>query len=91
MHSDSSNDNAAMAHRTDPHGQAAILLVESLLHGLIARQVITVADAVEIVDIAAEVKTDVAGDMGDSPGNLQKSLALLTAISSSLTRDVSDG
>ena len=65
-----------------------MLLVESLIHGLIARDVIDVADAVEIVDVAAEVKTDMAGDRGDSPANLRKSLGLLQAISLSLSHDV---
>lgn len=65
-----------------------MLLVESLIHGLIARNVIAVTDAVEIVDIAVEVKTDIAGDLGDSPANLRKSLGLLQAISTSLSRDL---
>lgn len=43
------------AHDADAHGQAALLLVESLVHGLIARSVISVTEAVEIVDVAAEV------------------------------------
>jgi hypothetical protein len=90
MSSDTSNDNAHIdtAHGPDAHGHAAMLLVESLIHGLIARKVIAVADAVEIVDIAVEVKTDIAGDLGDSPANLRKSLGLLQAISASLSRDI---
>lgn len=88
MPSDTSNDNTRAAHGPDAHGQAAMLLVESLVHGLIARQVITVADAVEIVDTAAEVKADIGGDLGDSPANQRKSLGLLTAISNSLQRDL---
>ncbi len=68
-----------------------MLLVESLIHGLIARNVIAVTDAVEIVDIAVEVKTDIAGDLGDSPANLRKSLGLLQAISTSLSRDLPNG
>lgn len=87
MGSPVTNDNAAAVHGPDAHGQAALLLVESLIHGLLERRLITVADAVEIVDVATEVKLDVAGDLGDSPANLRKSLALLAAISSSLVRD----
>lgn len=84
------NDNADAdaVHGPDAHGQAAMLLVESLIHGLIGRYVITVAEAVEVVDIAAEVKADIAGDLGDSPANLRKSLGLLKAISVSLSRDI---
>lgn len=84
------NDNmdADAVHGPDAHGQAAMLLVESLIHSLIAGGVITVAAAVEIVDDATEVKTDIAGDLGDSPANLRKSLGLLKAISVSLSRDI---
>ncbi len=71
----------------DAHGQAAMLLVESLIHGLIARRIITVANAVEIVDIAAEVKVEKADELGDSPANLRESLKLLEAISLSLDHD----
>lgn len=50
-----SEDMARIASLPEPdaHGQAEMLLVESLIHGLIARSVISVADAVEIVEIAA--------------------------------------
>lgn len=93
MPSDSSNDNADRhaSHGPDAHGEAAMLLVESLVHGLIARDVISVADAVEIVDVAAEVKADVGRELGDSPTDLRRSLSLLNAISSSLRRDVPIG
>lgn len=55
---------------------------------LIARDVITVADAVEAVDVAAEVKADIGGDLGDPPANLRKSPGLLEAISVSVSRDI---
>lgn len=91
--SEISNDNMnpAPIDGPDAHGQAALLLVESLVHGLIARQVITYADAVEIVDVAAEVRSDIAGDLGEAPADLVKSVSLLNAISSSLRWDVSSG
>ena len=90
MSSETLNDNANVdaSHGADAHGQAAMLLVESLIHGLIARDVIAVVDAVEIVDVAAQVKADIGGDLGDSPANLRKSLGLLQAISVSLSRDI---
>ena len=75
----------------EPYGQAALLLVESLIHGLIARSAITVAQAVEIVEIAAEVKRDIAEDIGERPGTLQQSLHLLNAISDSLKHDLPPG
>lgn len=83
------NDNAdARAHGPDAHGQAAMLLVESLIHGLIALGTITLADAVEVVDTATEVKADIADDLGDSPANVRKSIDLLNAIRTSLSRDL---
>ena len=88
-----SNDNDALSVRPaskepDAHGQAAMLLVESLIHGLIAHSVLTAADGVEIVTIAAEVKSDIGAELGDSPATLQKSLDLLHAINASLSHDV---
>lgn len=86
-----SNDNAVVPTTTrepDAHGQAAMLLVESLIHGLIASKVIGVADAVEIVEVATEVKEEIGADLGDTPATLRKSIDLLRAISSSLKTDI---
>jgi hypothetical protein len=89
---ENSNDNdrlsaARGAPAPDAHGQAAMFLVESLIHALIARSVISVEDAIEIVDAAAEVRIDSAAELGDTPAALEKSLALLSAISTSLSYD----
>ena len=88
------NDNhsplASKAHGPDAHGQAAMLLTESMLHGLIARKVISVAEAVDIVEVAAEVKEEVAADMGDTPSTMRQSLALLGSIRLSLKNDLPD-
>lgn len=86
------NDNhpaggAATRREPDAHGQAAMLLVESLIHGLIARSVISVEEAVEIVEMAAEVKAEVAAELGDSAATLHRSLGLLESISLSLKGD----
>lgn len=90
MDSTSNDNDDAPLHGPDAHGQAAMLLVESLIHGLIARSVISVEDAIEIVEVAADVKQEVAGELGDSPATLRKSLGLITAISASLTNDLGD-
>lgn len=71
-----------------PYGQAALLLVESLIHGLVARSVLTPADALEIVEVAAEVKTEIGIDMGDTPAAMRKSLALLETMAQSLRHDL---
>ena len=94
MVDETSNDNdveRASLRCADPHGQAAMLLIESLIHGLVARSVISVEDAVEIVDVAAEVDQQVGIELGDSPAHLRRSLTLLGTISSSLKSDTADG
>lgn len=93
--SENSNDNhpavaATPRREPDAHGQAAILLVESLIHGLIARELISVEEAIEIVDTAAEVKLEVAAELGDSPRTMRHSLALLESISRSLKGEAAD-
>ena len=91
MTEQTSNDNdvgRVDAREPDPHGQAAILLVESLMHGLIVRSIISVEDAIEIVGVATEVKEEIAEDMGDSPATMERSLTILKAISTSLANDV---
>lgn len=88
---DESNDNIPISANEfrgpDAHGQAAMLLVESLIHGLIEGKVLSVDKAIEIVDVAAEVKTEIAAELGDSPATLRASLTLLRAISRSLEHD----
>lgn len=89
MTSDISNDNTkphAGSALASAHGQAAILLVESLIHGLIARQVISVVDAIEIVDVAADVNADLAAEVTE----LRASMNILDAISKSLGHDAPD-
>ena len=91
LNDNDSADPAAEPQSPDAHGQAAMLLAESMLHGLIARKVISVADAVEIVEVAAEVKKEVAADLGDTPATMRKSLALLASIRLSLRNDLPAG
>jgi hypothetical protein len=72
----------------DAHGQAAMLLVESLIHGLITNSVISVTDAVEIVRTAADVQQEIANDCKDAPASMEKSLTILGAICTSLSNDL---
>lgn len=88
---DSINDNEAertAATGPDAHGQAALLLVESLIHVLIARRVLCVSEAIEVVEVAGDVKREIAADLGDSPATLRRSLALLEGIARSLGNDL---
>ena len=72
----------------DAYGQAAMLLIESLIHNLIERAVISAEDAIGIVTTAVEVKREVADSWGDTAEVLAKSLTLLDAIRMSLERDL---
>jgi hypothetical protein len=88
-----SNDNepvrpVARFEEPDAHGQAAMLLIESLIHGLIARSVIQVEDAIDVVTVAIDVKMEIAADRGDTQDTIDKPLGLLLAIRESLGTDV---
>lgn len=81
-----SNDNerAHLPH-SQAHGQAAVLLVESLIHGLIARSVLSVEDGLEIVGVASEV----ANDLADEPHTPARGApAILASINASLSNDI---
>lgn len=68
----------------DADGHAALLLVESLIHNLVARSVISVEDAVETVDVAYDVKEIAGIELGHSRANIEKSLRTLAAIRDTL-------
>jgi hypothetical protein len=42
------------------HGRAALLLVESLIHTLVDKGVITRGEAIDVIDIAGEVEAELA-------------------------------
>jgi hypothetical protein len=71
----------------DAHGQAALLLTESLIHALVDNATLTAAEAVDVVTIAAEVKVEVATASGESQGRMRESLALLSKIMNSFAAD----
>lgn len=71
----------------DAHGQAALLLTESLLHMLVERNVLTNTEAVEVVQTSAEVKVEVATAAGESSKRMHESLTLLNKMQSSFESD----
>lgn len=71
----------------DAYGQAALLLTESLLHALVGNATLTNAQAVEVVNIAAEVRAEEADAAQESSGRTKESLALLAKIAASLEAD----
>lgn len=72
----------------DAHGQAALILAESILHGLVDDKTMTPAKALDIVRSAEEIKTEVAGLAGESKIRINESLELLKRIRTSLEKDV---
>ncbi len=75
----------------DAHGQAALLLTESLIHMLVDHRALTNTEAIEVVQIAAEVKVEVASSAGQSSKRMQESLALLTKMQTSFESDQRTG
>lgn len=71
----------------DAHGQAAILLVESLIHALIARSVLSISDAAGLISIAMDAKKEISSDRGNNDDMHDRSLALLGSILASLQID----
>ena len=69
-------------------GQAALLLTESLIHSLISSSVITVADAVDIVEIAADSGQEILDNKEGSQPIIKKAIDLLEAIRASLMYDL---
>ena len=69
----------------DAHGQAALLLAESILHALVEARVLTAAQAISVVATASEVKTEVATLAGESSARMHASLRLLAAIEKSFS------
>jgi hypothetical protein len=71
----------------DACGQAALLLAESLIHMLVDQRILSLDQAVEVIQIAAEVKTEVAAAAGESTARMNESLALLANMSKSFESD----
>jgi hypothetical protein len=69
----------------DAHGHAALMLVESLVHNLIERSVISVDEALDIVATAIDATKELTEDSPIPPIELERSISLLTAIRQSLT------
>lgn len=71
----------------DAHGQAALLLVESLIHGLCENETLNARQAVDIAERAVEVQLDEAEAAESGAAHMWRSHQLLTAITASLRVD----
>jgi hypothetical protein len=88
MTQDSNDPRAAPSvAEPDAHGQAALLLTESLLHMLVENRGLTNAQAVDVVHTAAVVKVEVAEAAGESRSRMLESLALLSRMEQSFQAD----
>ncbi len=90
MAADQSDDDfrpTSLADEPDAHGQAALLLAESILHALVDTSVISNAEAIDVVTHATEVKREVATAAGESIGRMQQSLDLLERMTASFESD----
>ena len=78
---------ASLPPEPDAHGQAALLLAESILHALVSSSTLTNEDAITVVRIAAEVKEEVAMTAGESAPRMRQSLELLSDIEATFRAD----
>lgn len=72
----------------DAHGQAALMLAESILHALMETGVFTTEEAMSVVSTAQEIKVEFAHVAGESQGRMQASLDLLSGIAGSLEKEL---
>lgn len=91
-----SNDNDSATPEATPvlpdaKGQAALVLVESLIHGLCEKAVLDTGEAMDIVDRAIDVQLDHVEAGGDDAASMRKSHALLLSIANSLGIDSEGG
>lgn len=68
-------------------GAAALSLVESLLHHLVNRSVMSLADAIDVVQIATDAQAEISLERGDESATKPDAVTLLSAISASLAID----
>ena len=72
----------------DPHGRAALLLVESLLHTLIERSALNVEDVLDVITVAIDANEELAADRGELEDPADQTTVVLSAILHSLSHDV---
>ncbi|WP_285021954.1 hypothetical protein [Novosphingobium sp. fls2-241-R2A-195] len=88
VHDDDENESfGSLQSPFEPHGQAALLLVESLIHGLIEQSVLTNDLAIDIVETALEVQASIAEASDGDEAQMEKSHVLLAAIADTLKWD----
>lgn len=74
----------------ESHGRAALLLVESLIHGLCESEKLSVNEAIAIAERAADVQQDHAEEADGAGAPLWHAHSLLMNIKTSLAADEGD-
>ena len=84
------SDEPVLVSSTRPYGDghAALSLVESLIHGLVAKSVLTLGEAVSIVEVARDAQSAIAEDAGSDHEDMQLAVNSLSAIADSLAIDL---
>ncbi|WBO24430.1 hypothetical protein [Sphingomonas abietis] len=72
----------------DAHGQAALMLAESMLHTLVDARAITLQDALSIVQTAVDTKVEVGKDSNGQSATMAESLNILGRIATSFEADL---
>lgn len=72
----------------DPHGHAALLLVESLIHELVERALLPLEGALAVIDSATSVQREFVESDTPAEDPMRKALSLLNAIGFSLRGDL---
>lgn len=83
----SQSESAALREEPDAHGQAALLLAESILHALVETKTLSLAAAISVIQTTCEVKIEVAEREGESSRRMHESLALLLTMLKSFSAD----
>jgi len=87
---DDPNEKPDAVPAVDAHGHAALLLVESLIHGLCENATLTSTEAAEIADRALDIQLEYAEADGGRTGPMHRAQLLLSGIAASLNIDQPD-
>ncbi len=71
----------------DPHCRSTLLLVESLIHGLVDKGVLSIGEAIDIIDVASDVEAEIAHA---SNGHGRDEFSLLDPLAKSLRGELGE-
>ena len=72
----------------DAHGQAAMLLIESLIHGLVKTSVMPVKTVVEVMEIALDAQAGLVEDAAQPSFSMYKAEEMLSTILEGMRMDL---